>query len=196
MKMSSKKELETLFKYFLLGFAIISLAVNWHNVKLLFLCFDYRSVSARISNIFEPSWIKDYNLILEKDIIKIPKLNIEAPIVFLDTNSTDFDKALKRGVLFYPNSAMPGEKGVSIILGHSAPPNWPKGTFESVFSNLGQLKNGALIRLRFNGKIYDYRVTGKYFLNKGEEISRLNIHKEKSVLILLSCWPPGKITKE
>jgi len=131
---------------------------------------------------------------VKENSISIPKIRIEAPLVFLDTSEKqDFKKALDKGVVHYPESELPNKEGTTIFLGHSAPLGWPKIRYDWVFSNLNQLETRDLVYIIFNNCQYDYRVLGKYFLDKGEELPEDNLSRENgSNLILISCWPPGQ----
>jgi len=123
--------------------------------------------------------------------ITIPKIGVEAGIIFVEsTDPKDFLQPLKNGVAHYP-SALPGQKGASIILGHSAPPGWLGNFYDGVFSNLKELEQGDRILVSFNGESYVYKITGKVFLNRGQDIPAEAMGVNRSTLLLLSCWPPG-----
>jgi sortase (surface protein transpeptidase) len=47
------------------------------------------------------------------------------------------------------------------------------------------------IFVHFEHQKYTYYVTKKIFLRKGEEIPQ-GLTNSENMLILLSCWPPGK----
>ena len=129
----------------------------------------------------------------EPDSIIIPKIGASAPIVFVNsTKPADFKAPLKRGVAHFP-SALPGEKGRVVILGHSAPPYWPKIHYDGVFSDLNDLAAGDEINIIFKGRQYKYRVTEKIFLKKGQDVPHNSSADENShsELLLISCWPPG-----
>lgn len=121
----------------------------------------------------------------KENSIEIPKIQISAPLVLVE-NESEVKKALDRGVVLWPNSSLPGQKGQTIILGHSAPPNWPKIKYDWVFSDLNKLEVGDEIFVYFEKKEFKYSVSKKIFLEKGGEIPKEN------VLVLISCWPPGK----
>jgi len=98
-------------------------------------------------------------------------------------------------VVLFPGSALPGQKGQTIIEGHSAPPGWPKIKYDWVFSRLNELEKGDEVILNFNHKKLNYYVTQKIFLNSGEEIAPKDLTNSENMLILISCWPPGKDIK-
>jgi sortase (surface protein transpeptidase) len=80
---------------------------------------------------------------------------------------------------------------MTVILGHSAPSGWPKINYDWVFSRLNGLSDGDEIFVFFDQKKYNYRVVEKIFLSKGGEIPDYDPTNQKSILIMLSCWPPG-----
>jgi len=141
----------------------------------------------------EESQEKSKCIFLEKpDSISIPKIGIEAPLVFPEKlEEKDFKRFLDQGVVHYPASSLPGKEGETIFLGHSAPPGWPKIKYDWVFSDLNKLEAGDEIFIFLKNCQYTYKVSEKYFLEKGEELPT-PLTNSKNVLILISCWPPGK----
>jgi len=128
----------------------------------------------------------------KENSILINKIKIEAPIVFTEQGNLDFKEILDNGVAHYPQSAMPGEKGTSILLGHSAPVGWPKIKYDWVFSDLNNLIIGDEVKVFFENCEYTYSVSEKYFLDKGEELPESLTTTNDSILTLISCWPPGR----
>jgi LPXTG-site transpeptidase (sortase) family protein len=129
----------------------------------------------------------------KKRSLEIPKLNLIAPIIFpKNTDLASLTKELDNGVIYYPGSVYPGEKGEIVILGHSAPPGWPKIKYDWVFSQLDKLEPGDVIFLDLNNKQYTYRVKQKAIVKKGQEAFADSLSADKNTLILISCWPPGK----
>ncbi len=107
-------------------------------------------------------------------------------------NEKEVYKNLDRGVVLFPSSVLPGEEGQTIILGHSAPSGWPKINYVWVFSRLNELGEGDEVILHFNHQKIRYYVTQKTFLNRGEEIAQAGLTNTENMLVLISCWPPGK----
>ena len=125
--------------------------------------------------------------------IKIPKIGISAPLIFVSNSDNGYlHNKLDSGVVHYPGSSMPGEQGQTIVLGHSAPANWPKIKYDWVFSRLNELNKGDQIILNYNNQKYIYSVIRKVFLNKGEEMPEQGLTNNNNTLISISCWPPGK----
>jgi len=198
------KEFKRLWKPFLFFFVASFMIINWNNIHPVFYYFHYRVVLAKISPFFE--WLEPQgieaiffnkeNITKKESIIEIPKIGIKAPIGFAKKeNGEDFDELLKKGGLYYPGSALPGEEGTTIILGHSAPPEWPKINYDWIFSDLKELEKRDRVYIYFNHQRYIYEVENKFFLEKDEEVPKSNLTNYKSGLVLLSCWPPGKNQK-
>lgn len=198
------KNWRRLWKFFVFLFLINLIIINWNDLSWI---FNYRAVYGGVNSLLErnkteelratgETEIKEFSYVDKENSIEIPKIGIIAPIVFSQSDSEeDFEKALKKGVLYYPQSVLPGEEGRTIILGHSAPPNWPKINYDWVFSQLSELNTGDEIYIYFNNRQYPYQVTRKFSLNPGEEIPSEGLTNSKSILILLTCWPPGKDLK-
>jgi LPXTG-site transpeptidase (sortase) family protein len=200
-KIFSKEEIKKLWKPFISLFLIIFLIINWQEVSWI---FNYKAVSGIITDFFQKNRSeKISNLTDQKNKIEysekensleIPKIGISAPLI-LASSENEVYKFLDRGVVHFPNSVLPGEQGQTIILGHSAPSNWPKIKDNWVFSRLNELKDGDEVFLHFNRGKYRYYVLKKIFLEKGERIPEQNLTNSENVLILISCWPPGKDIK-
>jgi len=190
-----KETIRRLYKPFILIFLVSFLAINWHDISFL---FNYHFILSQLSNLSEkikPAQVELTNndYFAKENSIEIPKIGIEAPIVSVKNDSDEnFQKALKEGVLLHPTSALPGEQGTTIILGHSAPPGWPKINYDWVFSNLNELTKEDEFYIYFNHQKYVYKIREKFFLKQGEEIPSFDLTNLQSMVILLSCWPPGK----
>ena len=131
--------------------------------------------------------------IFAQDEILIPKISLQAPLVLSKSDKeADITEALKKGVLLYPNSAFPGEEGITVMLGHTAPPNWPDINHYHIFNRLNELKKGDEILVHFRNSEYHYRVAKKFFVAKGTEVDYVPLTNSKHMLVLLSCWPPGR----
>lgn len=140
--------------------------------------------------------ILDKNETTKTTSLSIPKINIASPLLFGEsTSEQDIRQLLTKGVVAYPGSSLPGEKGLMIILGHSAPPGWPKIRYDWVFSQLNELTAGDEILISNTQNQYRYFVIKKFFLKPGEEIPIVSITGSNSIILLVSCWPPGRNLK-
>jgi len=207
--MSFKQEIKKLWKFFLIFFLISFFAINWNEVSWL---FNFNFIQRGISSFFsktnadsismsdqknrELKELKEYQYTEKEDSIEISKIGIEAPLVFSQSDSeSDMEAALKKGVVHYPKSPLPGEKGTATILGHSAPLGWPKINFDWVFNDLNNLEVGDEIVVNYNHAKYIFKVSQKTILERGVDLPLDWLSEDKEKLVLLSCWPPGKNLK-
>lgn len=188
---------------------------NWNDVSWI---FNYRAVSGLLYDFFTPyqsieaSSASDilinnsanysitnkeqqieYPYSSKTNTLEVPSIGISVPIILAQSTSISaLTKDLDKGVVYYPGSVLPGQIGQIVVLGHSAPPNWPKIKHDWVFSDLNNLNYGDQIRLYFDHKEYIYYVREKKILTKGQEIIPTPLVNNGNVLVLVSCWPPGK----
>lgn len=195
-----KNKIFIFLKYFIIFYILFFLIINWNDISWI---FNYRTVY----NLMFDDPVENKELIVKNDqedleddyiysdisnTLEIPRINISVPIIISENKDTDYlTKKLDDGAVLFPDSVFPGEAGQTIILGHSAPSSWPKVKYDWIFGELNLLEEGNEIFVFFNNKKYDYKVIDKIFIEKGEEIPT-NLTNSKNILILISCWPPGK----
>ena len=127
------------------------------------------------------------------NILEIPAINISAPIFFSETTDKKvLAKELNKGVVVYPGSVLPGENGLTVVLGHSSPPNWPRARYDWVFNDLNNLSFRDEIFFILNNKKYTYQVIKKEIIEKGQKINSNGLTNYENMIVLISCWPPGK----
>jgi LPXTG-site transpeptidase (sortase) family protein len=187
------------FKYFIGPFLFIFflslIVVNWNEIGWF---LNYRAIKEVVQSQFPSSSIIEPRFLLteEKNKISIPSLNLEAPLIYLETEDKDIiHESLDEGVVHYPSSSLPGERGNVVILGHSAPSGWPDINYDRVFSHIDQLKEGELIYVYFDNYIYPYNVFAKHIFSLDENEAYLSLPTEEFMLILSTCYPPGKNEK-
>ncbi len=137
-----------------------------------------------------------YREYCEENRITISAISISAPIIEAEGESQqDYESALNKGVLLFPYSQYPGEKGLTVLLGHSAPLGWPNIRYDRVFTEIDQLQEGDFIDICYNNKLYEYIVINENPQEKlygvGEEVPPLYIEENKRELVIMTCWPPG-----
>lgn len=198
------KKTKILAKFFLIFFVLIVALMNYQSLAKVVNYLNYRVLAVKLS--FEPylpSFLLEAGKKIENELkqnlsgsLYIAKIQAKAPIMFsVDTANTDplyLKSYLERGVLFYPGSVLPGWPGKTVILGHSAPANWPNIKFDTVFSDLNKLANGDEIEIDLAGQVYRYKVVDKVILAQGGEVPDFALTNSENMLILISCWPPGK----
>ena len=195
-----KETIKRLYKPFILIFLVSFLVINWHDISFL---FNYRIISNQFSNLLEKSEpqgveateveVRGNDYFEKGDTIEIPKIGIEAPIVLAKNGEEDLENLLDKGVLLHPESVLPGEQGTTIILGHSAPPGWPEINYDDIFNYLIELEAGDEIIIYYNHSRYIYEVYDKkIFYSQDEENILPKNNGDSSLLVLSTCWPPGK----
>lgn len=124
--------------------------------------------------------------------IIIPKINVEIPVVY-DEPSVQEDaiqKALERGVVHYSTTASPGEKGNTVIFGHSSNNILNNGKYKFAFVLLNKLSDGDTFYLIKDGKRYAYKVYERKIV-KPSEVGVLGNTDKTATATLITCDPPG-----
>jgi LPXTG-site transpeptidase (sortase) family protein len=124
------------------------------------------------------------------DVIIIPKINVNAPIVFADSVAeTAVLKALENGVVHYYGTANPGQPGNTVFFGHSSNDAWVPGNYKYVFVLLEKLVPGDIFEIHYSGKKYVYQVSATKVVQPND-LSVLRQTNEKTAT-LITCTPPG-----
>jgi LPXTG-site transpeptidase (sortase) family protein len=124
-------------------------------------------------------------------VIIIPKINVNVPVVY-DVATYDegaIQKALERGVVHYHNTALPGQAGNNVIVGHSSNNWWASGQYKFAFVLLNKLEVGDTFILHYNSKKYIYQVSSKRIVEPND-LSVVQPTTEP-VVTLITCDPPG-----
>lgn len=134
-------------------------------------------VGAEQSN-FQNNAIRFYNL-------NIPKLGIAGASVAIGGED------LSQSLIQYPGTAVPGQRGNSVVFGHSILPQFfnPRD-YLSIFSTLPKLAKGDEIQIEYDGISYAYRVEDKFEVLP-TDIQILEQNPSDSFLSLVTCVPPG-----
>lgn len=198
-------EIKRLGKYFVFLFLLTLIIFNWNHISWI---FNYQVLSDFFSGFFKSSEQEiqtidypsdstgtkddeDYEYSEKENSIEVPKIELTAPLVFVDSvEINEIKKGLDLGVVHFAESVLPGEPGQTIILGHSAPPNWPNIKHYWVFVRINELVEGDEAYVFFNNRKYEYTVTRKFILEKGEEVPQGALTNNNNMLLLISCWPP------
>lgn len=135
---------------------------------------------------------QDQTAVTPKDMaaLEIPKIGITAPIIYpTSTDLTILKRAAMQGVVHYPGSAMPGEKGNVYIFGHSSSKLFNRNPNSAAFTELSKITKGdALIIHTLSGK-YLYLVTSVQILKPDE--TKIYLESSDAKLTLSTCWPVG-----
>lgn len=178
-------------------------------VMSLFLFLQYNRVFiAQVKSFVSPGSISAQNIILDPTTnanvgpeprIIIPKINVDAPVVY-NVPSLDepvIQNALKDGVIHYPipgANANPGEKGNSVLMGHSSNDVFDDGKYKFIFVQLEQMKTGDRFFVHYNGTRYTYAVTATETILP-TQVSKLILPGDKPTVTLITCTPVGTAQK-
>lgn len=138
-------------------------------------------INASKSTMTAAAGLKTYNL-------SIPKLKIDKAVVNVGGD-------LKKSLVAWPTSAMPGGWGNNIIFGHSELPQFanPKD-YSGIFTHLMELKEGEEIILDYDGVRYVYKMIDQKVVEP-TDISVLEQRFDSSYITLITCVPPGTLWK-
>ncbi len=113
--------------------------------------------------------------------IKIPKLYIDNKIFNFESSLNNIDK----NVIILKGSSMPDKNGVLLIGAHSGTGKY------AYFKNLNKININDVVEIKYNNKIYKYKVVKKYLDEKDGSISFNNSNNSRK-LILYTCNPNDK----
>lgn len=204
MKINYKQKI--LIRVYIVIFAVIFIMMGWDNISL---ALNYKEIFGLNDNTLNNQVIKETqgtlpnveiiklennsNKVNRGNSIEISKIGITAPIIMGESaDLTVLEKNLDEGVVVFPDSVLPGQSGQTVILGHSAPALWPHIKYDWVFSDLNDLNIHDEIKITFDNKDYIYRVIKKDIIDKGGDIDQSALNGKNNILVLISCWPPGK----
>lgn len=122
----------------------------------------------------------------------IPKTGVRTPIVFpSDPSTKGVLKALEEGVGVYPGSVMPGQKGHTILLGHSSLASWYHGDYARVFALLNRLMVGDEFMIIAGNMKYVYKITSNQVLKPAAADVYMAQPVDGSIVELVTCDPVG-----
>ncbi|OGE74422.1 MAG: hypothetical protein A3I07_00705 [Candidatus Doudnabacteria bacterium RIFCSPLOWO2_02_FULL_42_9] len=177
-----------IFKVLFLLVAII-VVLNWDYV--------YKNIDyvffGKIEN--TPNEPTDENLV-EPNLLVIDSLAVKAPIIYAtDNDEKKFQEDLRKGVVHFPDTAVPGESGNVYIFGHSSDYLWSKGDYKTVFATLPNIDIGAKIIISDHaGRGYTYEVKEKKVVD-AKDLSVLQQDESKYLLTLQTSYPIGTAWK-
>jgi len=117
--------------------------------------------------------------------LDIPILGIKNAIVHVGGED------LKKELVQYPNTAVPGDFGNTVIFGHSVLPQFfDPQNYLTIFSTLYKLKEEDEIIVHYDGVRYLYRVE-EVFEVLPTDLTVLSQRFEGKILTLITCSPPG-----
>lgn len=118
-------------------------------------------------------------------LLTIPKLKIKDAVVTI--GSMD----LKKSLIQYPQTALPGQLGNAVVFGHSVLPQFfNSSNYLTIFSTLYKLKQGDEIIINYDSVEYKY-IIDEMFEVKPTDLSVLEQRFDQKNLTLITCSPPG-----
>lgn len=121
--------------------------------------------------------------------ISVPKLKIKEATVEIGGDD------LKKSLVQYRGTALPGQFGNAVIFGHSSLPQFFSPTsYLSIFATLPSIRLGDEIDVNFDGITYKY-VVENMFETKPDDISVLGQRYDDSYITLVTCVPPGTVVR-
>jgi len=125
----------------------------------------------------------------------IPKINVKAKIMAnIDaSNKKAYRLALNQGVAHARGAVFPGMKGTIYLFAHSSNAPWSINQYNTLFYPLYKLEKGDQIIVFFQTKKFNYQVSEKKIVDPSE--TDFFEQKEKEILVLQTCYPPGTAAK-
>lgn len=124
----------------------------------------------------------------------IPKINVEIPLVGFNLQTTDENQVendLEDGVVHYPTTVLPGQKGNTAFFGHSSNNIFNPGHYKFAFALLHDLVPGDTFYLTYNGTVYAYQVYDKQIVSPNDVAVLDNVPNKTATATLITCDPPG-----
>lgn len=117
--------------------------------------------------------------------LSVPKLKIEQALVVVGSED------LKKSLIHYQNTALPGQLGNGVIFGHSVLPQFfnPK-SYLTIFSTLFKLEQGDEIFVKYDNIDYRYLVEQMYEVSPSD-LTVLEQRFDGRYLTIITCSPPG-----
>lgn len=173
-----------------LGFIALNAGYFWDNLKFTFFPPSAKFLSALPAASTTPA------VFAKPDLLEIESLGIAAPVIYAEkADEKNFQAGLANGVVHYPGTALPGEKGNVYIFGHSSDFIASEGSYKRVFALLPRIRIGAAIRLSdHRGRVFVYEVKESFVAEKNR-VDLLEQGGGKSMITLQTSYPVGTAWK-
>lgn len=124
----------------------------------------------------------------------IPKINVDVPVVYdVGTDQKSQLKAMEHGVAHFAipgANSVPGQKGNTVLSGHSSNDLFDPGDYKFIFAQLEKLKKGDTIYVNYESIRYTYTITEMKVV-KPKDVGALLGFNNKPYLTLITCTPLG-----
>lgn len=133
----------------------------------------------------------------EPNRLIITERGIQAPIVYVNEANEDiFQNALASGVVHYPGTAHPGERGNPYIFGHSSDYFWKPGDYKTVLAPLIDIPLDTEVRITNDaGELFIYRVIETKIVGPHDVTVLDQQNYERYLLTLQTSYPIGTALK-
>jgi LPXTG-site transpeptidase (sortase) family protein len=137
--------------------------------------------------------ISDVQPQAEPNTLWIESLDIKAPIIYTQaTTEAGFQQDLQRGVVHYPETALPGELGNVYLFGHSSDLPWKEGDYKTVLALLPRIQVGAEIKVTSHeGKTFTYIVKETKVVGPKDIEVLSQFNRERKLLTVQTSYPIG-----
>lgn len=126
--------------------------------------------------------------------IYIPKIRVAAPIVNPpSTKEAVINDFLLKGVVRYPGTAEPGQKGNVFLTGHSSYYWWAKSEYKTVFTLVPEMRLMDEIIIYYNGTRYTYKVSE--IREVSPQTTEVLRPTSEPVVTLSTCVPIGSTAR-
>ncbi len=124
--------------------------------------------------------------------IVIPKIGVNSTVYTnVDPSSEkEYLPILQKGLAHAKGTYLPGEGGNIYIFGHSTDSPWNVTKYNAQFYLLKELVIGDEIEVYSNNVRFRYIVTNTEVVY-ASDVSLMKPNKDKEVLVLQTCYPPG-----
>lgn len=138
----------------------------------------------------KPASAPQAEVVPPENVVIIPKINSTAPLILEPSQQEkNIQVALRDGVVHYAGTAVPGEIGNVVIVGHSSNDWWEPGNYKFVFALLDKLAVGDKVQINYSSRKYVYEVSSTKIVAP-TDLSVLN-QTSDPILTLITCTPPG-----
>lgn len=129
----------------------------------------------------------------DKPEVIIPKINVEIPLDYSakSIKEADIQNGLENGVVHYPTTPLPGQKGNTAFFGHSSNNIFNPGKYKFAFVLLHELAPGDTFYLTNNGVAYAYQVIDKKIVEPNNVSILDPVPGRAATATLITCDPPG-----
>lgn len=173
-------------------------------VVLVFVFLQYNRVFiAGVNAYVSPGAISPQNIVVNplddnqvspEPRLIIPKINVDAPVVYgIGYDNDSQMAAMEKGVAHFAipgANSKPGEIGNTVLSGHSSNDLFDSGNYKFIFAQLDRLVEGDTIYANYEGVRYAYVITKKEVV-KPNEVNKLIYKTDKPVMTLITCTPLG-----